>query len=171
MHVVLGEDPRQAGEIMHLSWFRYLPIFPQKICRKWLERGRSREPLLGLLPPGQHVHWWLFKGDERMRLHFAAFHAFPHELHSVLWIFSAWDCIPLLVYWCVCLCLTKCPHDTQIQQRVKKDSASKCSVSPHLQLNHTSISWNSLKKNTSWNKFVCLFFKDNWKSGNKGKIT
>lgn len=50
---------------------------------------------------------------------------------------------------CVCLCLTKCPHDTQIQQRVKKDSASKCSVSPHLQLNHTSISWNSLKKNTS----------------------
>lgn len=85
MHVVLGEDPRQAGEIMRLSWFRYLPIFPQKICRKWLERGRSREPLLGLLPPGQHVHWWLFKGDERMRLHFAAFHAFPHELHTVFY--------------------------------------------------------------------------------------
>lgn len=58
-------------------------------------------------------------------------------------------CIPLLVHWCVCLCLTKCPHDTQIQQCVNKDSASKCSISPHLQLNHRSISWNNLKKNAS----------------------
>lgn len=105
MHVVLCEDPRQAGEIMHLSWFRYLPIFPQKICRKWLERGRSREPLLGLLPPGQHVHRWLFKGDERMRLHFAAFHAFPHELHTVFYESFLHETVSPCWFTGVCACV------------------------------------------------------------------
>lgn len=140
-------------------------------------------PLLGLLPPGP-IHgrregWMLtilknrastciggfLNAMKRMRLHFPAFHAFPHELHTVFMnLFCMRLCIPLLVHWCVCLCLTKCPHDTQIQQCVNKDSASKCSISPHLQLNHRFISWNSLKKNASRNKFFGLFvcfFKDN----------